>query len=385
MKKFPTLYKRTSTGKIQQWTITSDGNAYTVTEGMENGKLTTTAPHTCEGKNPGKKNATTAEEQAEKEAQAKWEKQQRRGYTRSKDTVDETEFEKPQKGYKYSERKDEMTYPVDIQDKLNGVNFRVRAKGILSTGCELFHTVPHIVESFKPIFKKYPKATFVGEGFNPEATFLSKLTELMNVNIQPKDLTPELLEQSEKIAQAWIFDGYDFEGITKKTPWRERLAACAKVLKGLKYVTVTDYEEIENEAALMKALAKNKARKGEGLMIRWGNYPVKCGKSKYLLKLKHMEDAEFNLVALEEGNGDWAGHAKRAILQLPKPTVDGNGKTVTTFASNIKGDMPFLRKLWLNKDKVIGKPATTSYQCLSEYGIPQIPWIEAIRDYETYE
>ena len=380
----PTLYKRSSSGKIQLWTVEVDGDAYTVIEGYSGGKLTQTAPHACEGKNPGKKNATTAAQQAEKEAQALWEKKLRRGYMENEDAVDNTAYEKPMKGDKYKDRKDEVEFPGTAQNKLNGVNFRVKAKGILSTGCELYHTVPHIVESFQAIFKKYPKATFVGEGYNPDTKFLGQLTEVMNVNIQPKDLTPELLKRSEEIAQCWIFDGYGFENITEKTPWVLRIEACRKLLQDLPHVVITPYTVVEDEIHLMELLEQNKEAGGEGLMFRWGTCPVKHGKSKYLLKLKHFEDAEFKLIRIEEGNGSWAGCAKRAVLELPEPVKDRDGNTVTEFAANIRGDEAYLRKMYQVRETLYGEPATTSYQELSEWGIPLLPWVEAIRNYETY-
>ena len=380
----PTLYKRSSGGKIQLWTVEVNDGSYSVTEGYADGKLTQTEPHTCKGKNPGKKNATTDGQQAIKEAQALWEKKLRRGYMEDELSVDNTAYEKPMKGDKYVDRKDEVKFPGTAQNKLNGVNFRVKAAGILSTGCEFYHTVPHIVKSFEAIFKKYPKATFVGEGFNPDTKFLGQLTEIMNVNKLPKDLTPELLAQSEKIAQCWIFDGYGFDDITKTTPWLQRIEACRKLLAGLPHVVVTTYTVVESEEELLELLAKNKVLGGEGLMFRWGDCPVKHGKSKYLLKLKHFEDAEFKLLRIEEGNGSWAGCAKRAILELPAPVKDRDGNTITEFGANIRGDEPYLRNMYLVKETLYGRLATTSYQCLSEWGIPQIPWMEAVRDYETY-
>lgn len=382
MKKFDTLYKRSTKGKIQEWTISVTKNSYSVTEGIVDGKLTTTAPHTCEGKNPGKTNETTAEAQALKEAQAVWEKKLRKGYMKSIAEVDNTTFEKPMKGDKYKERRGEVVFPGAIQDKLNGVNFRIKKSGVLSTGCEYYYTVPHILEALAPLFKKHPGLVIVGEGYNPDAKFLGQLTEVMNVNIQPKDLTPELLEKSKQIAQCWVFDGYGFDDINKTTPWLERIEAVKKLLKGISYVVVEPYEIVKNEIELLEKLEDNRKRGGEGLMFRWADCPIKHGKSKYLLKLKHFEDAEFELLNLEAGNANWAGCAKRATLKLPKPSKDRDGNIITSFSANIRGDEDYLRKMLNDKDKLIGEMATVSYQCLSEWGIPQIPWLEAIRNYE---
>src|ERR1017187_5091296 len=88
MNKLPTIYKRDNRGKIQQWTITVGSNGYYVVEGLQDGKLTQTEPHICLAKNEGKKNATTAKEQAEKEAEAKWKHKLAHGYSETVSGID---------------------------------------------------------------------------------------------------------------------------------------------------------------------------------------------------------------------------------------------------------------------------------------------------------
>jgi len=66
-----TLYSTDSKGKIRQWSITTSGDTYTVMHGVKDGKLQTKDTK-CKAKNVGKANATTPEEQAVLEAQAKW-------------------------------------------------------------------------------------------------------------------------------------------------------------------------------------------------------------------------------------------------------------------------------------------------------------------------
>ena len=68
--KFPTLYGKDSKGNLRVWTIKIEGNAVTVEHGREDGKLTSKTYYT-KGKNLGRSNETTPEEQAELEAQAK--------------------------------------------------------------------------------------------------------------------------------------------------------------------------------------------------------------------------------------------------------------------------------------------------------------------------
>ena len=80
MKRWPILYKYTQKGQIQQWEITAEDDKFYTVEGIKDGKLTQSLPTICKGKNAGKKNETTAEEQAIAEAQAKWQKKKDNSY-----------------------------------------------------------------------------------------------------------------------------------------------------------------------------------------------------------------------------------------------------------------------------------------------------------------
>ncbi len=380
---FPILYKRDSKGNIQTWQISTEGNTYSVTEGLEGGKLTSTKPHACEGKNPGKKNETTGKQQAEKEAKAEWTKKKKKGYVENKTEVDNTTYVKPMKGDKWVDREDEVVFPVQYQDKLNGVRYQAVASRSYSTGGETFHTTPHIRAALAPIFKKYPDAFIDGEAYNYKyRKTLNRLVKLVSVVIKEKDLTPELLKLSEDIVQFHVFDGYGFNGISKTDPWIVRHTGVKALLKEFKpdYIHLVDYKIAKDFSVLKKELAKNKEAGGEGLMIRWGDCLFKEGRSKYLLKLKHFEDAEFEIVEIQEGNGDWKGCAKRIILKLHKPAT--NETKDTTFAANIEGDMEWLKELYIRREEFIGQMATVEFQQYSEFGIPQIPWVRCIRNYE---
>lgn len=381
MKKFPTIYKRTSKGQIQQWLIISENGSYHTEEGIEGMTISVNAPHTCEPKNVGKANETTAQEQAEIEAEAKWDKKLKTGYAKSINEIDSVSFKKPMKGYKWKEQAKNVIFPVDIQDKLNGVRYQAQADASRSTGGEVFHTTPHIREALTPIFKAYPNIFIDGECFNPILkNRLNRLIEMVSVVMQPKDLTPELLTESEQIVQFHVFDCFGFEGITEETPWRERHAALKKLLKKFapKYVHLVEYKIIPNYIDLLAELEENRLAGGEGLMVRWGDCPRKEGKSKYMLKMKHFDDDEFEIAGFEEGNGSWSGKVKAVICKLPKANCRGE----TTFRSNIKGDEGYLARLWENRSKLIGEMATVEFQHISEYNVPQLPFVLTVRNYE---
>lgn len=377
------LYKRTSTGKIQEWTMNVEGDQFWTTMGQVGGKLRDAKPTTAKPKNAGNSNATTGEEQAMLEAQAKWKKKSESGYTIDINEIDNVSFRKPMKGELYRNFADKVVFPVVVQDKLNGVRAQSEKPRTYSTGGKTFHTVPHIREDLRHLFEDHPNALIDGEFFNFELRqHLNRLIKLVSVIIQPKHLTPELLADSKEIVQLHVFDGYGFDGITKETPYIERHAAVKELFTryNLEYTHLLPYGMAVDDADLSARMVTNFGIGGEGLIVRYGDCPHKDGKSQFMLKLKHADDDEFEIVDIQEGKGNWAGCAKRIIIKLHTPAT--NATKDETCASNIMGGMEYLRDLLQNKEKHIGKMATVQYQHFSEYGIPQLPFVAAIRDYE---
>ena len=75
MKKLQTLYKIDTTGKLREWTMIIEDACFHAVKGVVGGKmLIEDKPRCCEAKNVGRSNETTPQEQAELEAQAKWQK-----------------------------------------------------------------------------------------------------------------------------------------------------------------------------------------------------------------------------------------------------------------------------------------------------------------------
>ena len=69
--KLETIYKKTKTGATQEWTIEVVGNKYRTISGQTDGKKIINEWTIVYGKNEGKANGTTDNEQALKEAIAK--------------------------------------------------------------------------------------------------------------------------------------------------------------------------------------------------------------------------------------------------------------------------------------------------------------------------
>jgi DNA ligase-1 len=97
----------------------------------------------------------------------------------------------------------------------------------------------------------------------------------------------------------------------------------------------------------------------EGQMVRLpGTYEQK--RSKLLLKRKEFQDAEFEVVEIQEGQGNWAGVAKAVQCRLP----DGR-----LFGAGIRGTRERAAELLHETHKVV----TVRFFALTPDGIPRFP------------
>lgn len=115
-----TLYALNKDGSFQCWKVFISGNQVVVEFGKVGGKKQQKST-TCEPKNVGRSNETTAEQQALAEAISKWEKQVRLGYRDDTSKLVEEENFSPMLAHDAIKRSSAIVYPAYIQPKLDGV------------------------------------------------------------------------------------------------------------------------------------------------------------------------------------------------------------------------------------------------------------------------
>jgi len=386
---FVTLYARTSTGAVQQWTITVEDNYYTTTYGQKDGKLVTTLPTYCTGKNIGKKNETSPQDQAIKEAEAIFVKKLKEGYKEDVAGIDEITFFQPQLAKSFIKYIDRVVYPLGVEDKLNGVRCVINRKGAFSRTGEEFHCLDHIKEELLPLFEQNSELVLDGELFNPlYRNELSKITSLVSVNRKAKDVTDEDRQKAKDIVQFHSYDGMFYTlqdaetgpvNIDNDSSLIYRKAGLKRLVANLTYVKYHDYDVVHSYEEIDALMQIVKAENREGLVIKVLNAPYLNKRSSNMLKLKVFMDEEFEVVDFLEGTGNWAGKVKKVVCKLNVPATNGK----TTFESNIRGSMPELEELWNTRAQHIGKKVTVDFQEYSPYGIPLIPYCYAMfRDYE---
>ena len=354
------LYKRTTTGAIQQYEIVVSGNTFWTIVGKEGGKLITSMPTLCEGKNIGKANETSPEEQAQLEAKAKWQKKIDKGYTENINAIDTAKkYFDPMLAKKYLEYKEHIPFPVLVSPKIDGCRMIAQKNGLFTRNGKPYSSCPHISKALKPFFDKHPDWIIDGEIYAHDESF-EKVVSL----VKKSKPTAEDLVESEKLIKLWIFDG-DMENEEWNFVNRFKLIKEEiKKLADMKYLKFVENKEANNHDEV-QAAHDNYVREGfEGVMVRIPNSFYENKRSKNLLKLKEFCDEEFVIKEVVEGSGNRSGMAGKLIV------TDKNGNE---FGAGIKGGEDYYKQLLKDKNKLIGKLATIRYQNLSEDGIPRFP------------
>jgi DNA ligase-1 len=361
--KLPKLFKRAVNGKTLEWEIEVNGACFRTISGYTDGIKTTSEWTCCEAKNVGKKNNTTAEEQALAEATAMHRKRKETGSFETISEIDTPIYFKPMLAHDYNDYKDKLKFPTAVQPKLDGVRCIVRADGMWSRNGKPIISAPHIFEALTPLFEKDPDLILDGELYcdKTSAGFNTIISCVRKTKPTKADLS-----LSKQFIEYHIYDLTSFD-----SNFMERMVhlndydfpECCKIVH-THWVT-------DGQARLDYLYNLFIERGYEGQMIRL-DAPYENKRSKSLLKRKEFVDAEFEILGVIEGQGNLTGKVGKLQFEI-------NGKP---FESAVNGDWEYIEKLWHSKEGLVGKTATVKYFELTEDGIPRFPKVIAIRDFE---
>ena len=388
MKKLQTLYKIDSTGKLREWTMIIEDSCFHAVKGVVGGKMIEDKPRCCEAKNVGRSNETTPQEQAESEAQAKWQKKLDKDYALSEEEAENKQFYAPMLAQKYEDRKDGLEYPLYSQPKLDGIRCIVQknSQGELiakTRNGKVIDAVPHILKSLVGFFEKNPDAILDGELYNHDLKDnFNKITSLVRKQnpvrsasdtdasfAKKQDAFKKRLAEGANVIQYWIYDIPSSEDFSMRFGSHE----VALSLPEVDCIVPVPTSFIEGEGDLDSKYEGYLNEGYEGQIIRTDS-PYENKRSKGLLKRKDFQDAEYQVVGIDEGNGTRTGTAKHLVLWCDR--------TQTNFNSNIKGSFEYLKEVLDNKQEYIGKQATIRFFQLTPDGIPRFPFAVGFRDYE---
>jgi DNA ligase-1 len=366
---FPTLYKRTSTGKIQCWNISTNGPEIITIFGLTDGKRQTASDTIKIGKNIGRSNETTSQQQAELEAQAKWEKQVKKGYVEKLSDATKGKNKlggiSPMLAHKYSEQGHKIKFPCIAQPKLDGT----RCVALIDKGsCTVWSrtrkpivTVPHIIKALE---EHYTSQTLILDGELYNHDYHDNFEDLIDL------IRGDEPQEGYEVIQYHIYD------IINSSPNSERLASLLAYKAEFKKdstLRIVEARIINSEAELHAYHDECKELGYEGCMVRNLDGKYENKRSYNLQKVKVMQDAEFIITGFEEGRGKLQGHIGKFLCH----TQDGK-----EFGAKLRGKLSRLKEYFDDHSLWEGKELTVTFQNYTKDGIPRFPVGKSLRNYE---
>lgn len=303
------LYKRAANGAIRKWYVEVNTNgvgAFVITRhaGQLNGSFTQAFDFVVSGKNIGRANETTPEEQAEFDAKSYWNKKKDEGYK----TLDEvgalTEADlyglltkyntdaqgniKPMLAKAVNWAK--VKFPVFVQPKLDGVRcLMIVTNGevmFLSRSGKVYHTLGHIENEVLDLVSDIDSFILDGEIYSHDISFQEIISAVKaqgpnstKLHYRVYDVVNSALQANRLIIlQAFIKEG------------------------NFKHIHLVPTTTVDSKDEVMFNHSEFRAAGYEGLMIRFRNGTYKQGvRSSELLKVKEFNEEEFECYELIEG------------------------------------------------------------------------------------
>lgn len=351
-----TLYKPAKTGATQQWSIEAKGNSFICTYGQLDGKLQTQTTK-CEGKNIGRANETTPEQQAILEMDALIAKKIKSGY--SYDISAPVTVQLAMKIKSYQDQINNVKFPCYSSAKLNGVNaIYKRTNGILtiySRGGEVYPSIPHLeqlVHSTMDVFKS--------EELNGELYIHGEhLQDIQSAVKKPNELSPLL--------SFCVFDIADStEEFYSRALTMDRTSNfCPErhpAVYTISNVVCLSHEDIDAHYSACMQLGY------EGTVVKNSNALYEHNvRSSNMFKYKKTLSAEFLIKSYN---------------------LDKNGLPVFVMkcdAGEFKAKPVGTKEYWASFDptKYIGKYGTVEYETFSKDGIPLKPVFISLREVDS--
>lgn len=386
------LFAYDSKGKVRTWkaSLSPQGDTIDILieHGVLDGKMQTKVRTVKSGKNIGKKNETSLEEQALLELGYLYTKQLDSGYVYN--ILDYAVPKRPQLAYKYSDKKHTVKFYTDeeyelnphvpllytLSRKLNGIRCFIfadysdkqRYVSFESRTGKLFKFFTHLDEELALKYSTtFRKVIFDVELFHPDIPF-EILCSLVN-----SDEYCEVLDENTGVTwktsdvQAHCYDIVDQENV--ELSYEERFLNSGWYTQDSDVIKLVENVPVYTEAQLVSLATQWIAEGDEGAMLRNIKAAYDFGaRTVNLLKYKVMLQEEFQILKLYLAEND---------QEKVMATVANHHSTdpeYNTFECSLKGSKADNMKLYLSRDS-IEKQAwlTIDYQVLSSYNVPLFP------------
>ena len=360
-----TLYKKAKKhGHVQQWSIEVEGSKFRSTEGIVGGKLTVNEWTECFGKNVGKANETSPEQQGELEAASKIQKKKEKGYFENVDDIEDSKEPTLAHPYeKYSHKIDWNTGAL-CSAKYDGIRAVITKDGMFSRAGKEILSCPHITDELKGYFAAGGKPVD-GELYNH--ALKQDFEKIVSLVRQTKP-TEEDFASSKEMILFYCFDIQSEESFCDRMfvmfgGWHEYAKP--------EFIKVVPQGYVRSEKEMFDLTETYVDLGYEGSMVRHnieGGYIN--GRTQNLLKVKKFQDAEFPVVGILEGRGKRSGTLAKWVVRINEET---------TCEVNPSGSDESNLAFYKDKENLIGKMITVKFQDYTSKGRLRFANFKAIR------
>ena len=345
-----TIYKLDSKGKCRFLTIENQDNFVVQTSGLLGSDKPVENRSECIGKNTGKVNATTPEEQALAEATAKLKKKLEEGYYVTVEEAQGGTLVLPMLAQDFKKHESKVQYPCFVSPKLDGMRALKDQYMIVSRKNKAITTMSHIESELLAYADIFDGELYAeGESFQRNMELIKKYRpgESEQVKYHVYDVVLPNLSFSERYAI---------------------LKGIIEVEQPQNIVLVPAYE-INSKEELLEYHAKFLSEGYEGSIVRHGDTGYEINKRSYsLLKFKDFIDLACEIVDVKpsEKRPDQGSF----ICQLE----DG-----TRFGCGMRFSHDERKNIIQNPSEYIGQIAEIRFFEYSSDGVPRFPVCIGIR------
>lgn len=348
-----TLYKKDSRGQIRQWSIWTNGEKLMQSSGLVGGKLIQ-HEKACTGKNIGKSNETSPEDQAKLELESEYKSKKDEGYFETQQEAKTEVVILPMLAKSYGDYKNKIDWTTAyVQPKLDGMRCLAHIKSgtvtLMSRDGKVIQNMDHIIKEFSLI-----KEDCILDG----ELYAHGLSFQENMKLIKKYRNGE----TENIC----FHSYD--RVSEDSFTRRYLEI---EFPSSDHVLFVDTLPIKNQQDLDKAHAENISEGYEGSIVRWGNQGYKIGgRSENLLKYKDFQDLALPILDIIpcEQRPEWG-----------KPVFFWKGAKDDTLEAGMRYSHAERIDFLKNKKNYISKTAELRFFEYSDTGVPRFPVMVGIR------
>jgi DNA ligase-1 len=304
----------------------------------------------CIGKNIGKTNETTPQEQAILEAEAKVKKKLEEGYYETPEEAKGGDLVLPMLAKDFKKEEKKVVYPVCVQPKLDGMRCLKTKEVLVSRKNKPIVSMNHIGEELLEWADTFDGELYAhGESFQRNMELIKKYRP----------------GESEQVK----YHVYDM--VLPNAGFMDRYIILKTIIDNgnLQHVELVPTKIVNSKEELLEAHKEYLEQGYEGTMVRWGKEGYQINKrSSCLLKFKDFIDIACEIVDVKpsEKRSDQGSF----ICKLE----DGR-----TFGCGMRFSHDQKKDILINKDQYIGQVAEIRFFEFSDDGIPRFPVCVGLR------